>query len=308
MAQSKLAGFKDAGELRFNRVHPVSNAFISCLFVVLGLMAIVPFIVVVIISFSSEESIVTNGYSFIPAQWSTYTYEYLWQTRDEIFSCFLTSVTVTILGTLIGLFLITTMGYTLSRPTFRFRKLYTVLVFIPMLFSGGMVASYMVMTQLYQLKNTLWALILPLACSTFYVIIVRTFFTTTVPDSIVESAKIDGATQLKIFIRIVLPISLPALATIGLFLTFGFWNDWYQAMLYISERSKYPLQYLLVSIEKSVDFLSRSDEYILTTANNLPSETVRMAIVVISVLPIACSYPFFQKYFVSGLTVGAVKG
>lgn len=105
-----------------------------------------------------------------------------------------------------------------------------------------------------------------------------------------------------------LPISLPALATIGLFLTFGFWNDWYQAMLYISERSKYPLQYLLVSIEKSVDFLARSEDYIVSTANNLPSETVRMAIVVISVLPIACSYPFFQKYFVSGLTVGAVKG
>lgn len=285
-----------------------TNAAISGLFVLLALVAIVPFIFVIIISFSSEKSIVTRGYSFVPAEWSTYTYSYLWQTRDEIFSSFLTSVTVTVLGTLVGIFLIATMGYALSRRSFRLRRLYTVIVFIPMLFNGGMVANYMVMTQLYGLKNSLWALILPIACSTFYIIIARTFFTTTVPDSIIESAKIDGASQLKIFARIVLPISLPALATIGLFLTFGFWNDWYQAMLYISERSKYPLQYLLVSIEKSVDFLARSEDYIVSTANNLPSETVRMAIVVISVLPIACSYPFFQKYFVSGLTVGAVKG
>ncbi len=298
-----------AGEtMRFNRVRPGTNAAISGLFVLLALVAIVPFIFVIIISFSSEKSIVTRGYSFVPAEWSTYTYSYLWQTRDEIFSSFLTSVTVTVLGTLVGIFLIATMGYALSRRSFCLRRLYTVIVFIPMLFNGGMVANYMVMTQLYGLKNSLWALILPIACSTFYIIIARTFFTTTVPDSIIESAKIDGASQLKIFARIVLPISLPALATIGLFLTFGFWNDWYQAMLYISERSKYPLQYLLVSIEKSVDFLARSEDYIVSTANNLPSETVRMAIVVISVLPIACSYPFFQKYFVSGLTVGAVKG
>ena len=302
MAQTKKEN------IRFNRVRPSTNVLFSCMFILRGLIAIVPLLFVVIISFSSEQSIVAKGYSFLPQEWSLYTYSYLWQTKDEIFSSFLTSITVTVLGTLVGLFFITTMGYTLSRKTFRFRKLYTLIVFIPMLFNGGMVANYMVMTQLYHLKNNIWSLIFPLSCSTFYVIIVRTFFTTTVPDSIIESAKIDGASQLKIFLRIVLPISLPALATIGLFLTFGFWNDWYQAMLYITERSKFPLQYLLVSIEKSVDFLARSDEYILTTANNLPSETVRMAIVVISVLPIACSYPFFQKYFVSGLTVGAVKG
>lgn len=304
----RKAARQESVVLRFNRVRPATNAAISVLFVLLALMAVVPFIFVIIISFSSEQSIVTRGYSFIPAEWSVYTYQYLWQTRDEIFSSFMTSVLVTVLGTALGIVLISTMGYTLSRRTFRLRKLYTVLVFIPMLFSGGMVATYMVMTQIYGLKNTLWALILPLSCSTFYVIIMRTFFTSTVPDSIIESAKIDGASQLKIFLQIVLPISLPALATVGLFLTFAFWNDWYQAMLYISKRSMYPLQYLLISIEKSVDFLARSDEYILTTANDLPSETVRMAIVVISVLPIACSYPFFQKYFVSGLTVGAVKG
>lgn len=294
--------------LKFNQLHTSTNAAFSALFILLALLCIVPFIFVIIISFSSEASIATNGYSFWPEEWSTYTYEYLWQTRDEILSSFFTSVSVTVLGSLLGIFLISSMGYILSRKSFRFRRFYTVLVFIPMLFNGGMVASYMVMTQLYGLKNNILALILPLACSTFYVIVARTFFTTTVPDSIIESAKIDGASQLKIFFRIVLPISLPALATIGLFLTFGYWNDWYQAMLYITDRSKYPLQYLLVSIEKNVDFLARSEEYILSTANNLPSETVRMAIVVISVLPIACSYPFFQKYFVSGLTVGSVKG
>ena len=222
--------------LRFNQIRPASNAAISTLFIILALVSVVPFLFVIIISFSSEHSIATKGYSFWPDEWSTYTYEYLWQTRDEIFSSFLTSISVTVLGSLLGIFLIASMGYILSRRTFRFRKLYTLIVFIPMLFSGGMVANYMVMTQLYHLKNSLLALILPLACSTFYVIVARTFFSTTVPDSIIESAKIDGASQLKIFFRIVLPISLPALATIGLFLTFSYWNDWYQAMLYIAQQ------------------------------------------------------------------------
>lgn len=294
--------------LRFNRIKPGTNVLFSLVFILLGLLSIIPFIFVVIISFSSEQSIQKNGFSFFPSEWSLYTYDYLWQTKDDIVNSFTVSVVVTVLGTLLGIFLIATMGYVLSRKSFRFRRSYTILTFIPMLFNGGMVASYMVMTQVYGLKNSLLALILPLACSSFYIIVMRTFFTTTVPDAVIESGKIDGASQLKIFFQLVLPISLPAMATIGLFLTFSYWNDWYQAMLYITERGKFPLQYLLVSIERSVDFLSRAEEYISTSSNTLPSETVRMAIVVISVLPIAMSYPFFQKYFVSGLTVGAVKG
>ena len=168
----------------------------------------------------------------------------------------------------------------------------------------------MINTQILGLKNTYWALILPLCCSSFYVIIMRTFFQTTVPDEIIESGKIDGASQLRIFVQLVLPISLPALATIALFLTFAYWNDWYQASLYIesNQHDLFPLQYVLVNIEKNIQYLANNDMAMSANSNALPSETMRMAIVVISVVPIMFSYPFFQKYFISGLTIGAVKG
>lgn len=307
--QSIRRGVKAAtsGSERFNRVKPASNVFITVLFFALAMISILPFIFVVIISFSSEDSVLRIGYSFAPIQWSLDTYKFLWQTRGDILRSFINSVGITVVGTSLGLTLISTLGYAISRPTYRYKRFATVLIFIPMLFQGGLVSTYMINTQLFYLKNTYAAIILPLACSSWYVIIMRTFFTTTIPDSIVESAKIDGATQLRIFRQIVLPIALPALATIGLFLTFAYWNDWYQTMLYVSDRNLFPLQFVLVSIERAVDFLARSEDSMAHSAN-LPSETVRMAIVVIAVAPIACSYPFFQKYFVSGLTIGAVKG
>jgi putative aldouronate transport system permease protein len=223
---------------------------------------------------------------------------------------FLTSIGITVVGTLLGLTLISTMGYVLSRPNFKLKKFYTFLIFIPMIFHGGLLSTYVVNTQLLNLKNTYWALILPLCCSSFYVIIMRTFFQTTVPDEIIESGKIDGASQLRIFVQLVLPISLPALATIALFLTFAYWNDWYQASLYIesNQHDLFPLQYVLVNIEKNIQYLANNDMAMSANNNALPSETMRMAIVVISVVPIMFSYPFFQKYFISGLTIGAVKG
>ena len=183
--------------------------------------------------------------------------------------------------------------------------------FFSMFFSGGLLASYMVNTQIYGLKNTYLALILPGACSTFYVVIMRTFFQTTIPDSIIESGKIDGASQLRIFVQLVLPLALPVIATIGLFFTFNYWNAWYGAMLYLdsNHRELYPLQYVLISIENNISFMARNEEYFSEeTIAKLPTETMRMAIVMVVVIPIACSYPFFQRYFVGGLTIGAVKG
>lgn len=296
------------GAAKFNRISPVSNVFVTLLFIVLALIAFLPMVFVTIISFSSEASVTTIGYSFWPTEWSLDTYKFLLQRGDDIGRSFLNSVGVTVVGTCLGLILTSTMGYALSRRTFGMRRFYTIFIFIPMLFYGGLVPTYMINTQFYGLRDTYWALILPLACSSWYTIILRTFFTTTVPDSIIESGKIDGASQLRIFVQLVLPISLPAIATIGLFLTFAYWNDWYQAMLYLTKRQFYPLQYLLVSIEKQIDFLARSADMMSTETIVLPTETMRMAIVVIAVVPIACAYPFFQKYFISGLTIGAVKG
>ena len=142
-------------------------------------------------------------------------------------------------------------GYALSRKSFAYRKFFTKVIFVPMLFSGGMVASYLVVTRFLGLKNTIWALILPMCVSSFHIIILRTFFKTSVPDAIIESAKIDGASEWRLFLRIVLPISLPGIATIGLFLTLGYWNDWFNAMLYIDEPNLIPLQYLLIRLENS---------------------------------------------------------
>jgi len=296
---------------RFNRIHPVTNAVGSMIFILLALLAVAPVVFVIIISFSSESSIAKNGYSFLPEAWGVSAYNYMWGMRSLIGRAFFNSIGVTLLGTLLGLTLTTTMGYTLSRKSFKMRKFYTYFIFIPMLFHGGLVSTYVVNTQLLGLQNSYLGLILPLACSSFYVIILRTFFTTTVPDSVIESGKLDGASQFRIFLQLVLPISLPAIATIGLFFTFAYWNDWYQALLYLrsTHTHLYPLQYVLVSIERSIEYLTKNAAYMSADSiTELPSETMRMAIVVIVVAPIACSYPFFQKYFISGLTIGAVKG
>lgn len=297
---------------RMNRVSAPTNMLFSALFVLWAVMCVVPLIFVAIISLSSNESIQKIGYSFIPIEWSFKAYIYLWNERSSIGTSFLVSVGITVSGIIIGLFLNATMGYVLSRSTFKLKKFFTMLIFIPILFSGGLVASYLINTQLLHLMNTYWALVIPIAVSSFYIIILRTYFQTTVPDSVIESAKIDGAMQLRIFFNIVLPISLPALATIGLFLSFSFWNDWFSTMLYVQSDHQYmyPLQYVLISIEKNMDFLTRNAANLSPDASaiNLPSESTRMAIVMVVVLPIAMAYPFFQKYFISGLTIGAVKG
>ena len=299
------------GFSRFNCIKPTTNVVFTLIFILLAIITFLPVVFVFIISISSEASIAQNGYSFFPAELSLESYKYLWQSKDYIGRAFINSIGITLAGTMMGLVLTSTLGYVLSRPNYYMKGVYTWLLIIPMLFSGGLVARYMVNTQIYHLKNTYWAMILPGACSTFYVIVMRTFFQTTIPDSIIESGKIDGASQLRIFTQLVLPISLPVIATIGLFLTFNYWNAWYGAMLYVdsNHRDLYPLQYVLISIEKNISFMARNEDFFREDSmRNLPSETMRMAIVMVVVIPIACSYPFFQRYFVGGLTIGAVKG
>jgi len=309
--EKKKKSVPQDGFNRFNRIKPATNAVFTPIFILLAIITFLPVLFVLIISISSEASIAQNGYSFFPTKLSLESYAYLWQSKAYIGRAFLNSVGITIVGTIIGLCLTSTLGYVLSRPNYYMKGVYTWMLIIPMLFSGGLVASYMVNTQIYHLKNTYWAMILPGACSPFYVIVMRTFFQTTVPDSIIESGKIDGASQLRIFTQLVLPISLPVIATIGLFLTFNYWNAWYSAMLYIdsNHRDLYTLQYVLISIEKNISFMARNEDFLTEESmRNLPTETMRMAIVMVVVIPIACSYPFFQRYFVGGLTIGAVKG
>lgn len=302
----------ETGLDKFNQIHKSTNIVFNIIFILISVICVAPALFVLSVSFSTEKSIQDFGYHLIPKVFSIESYAFLLKQNVVILRALGISLFVTIVGTIIGVLLTTTMGYVLSRPQYRLKGFLTWVVFIPMVFNGGMVSSYYVNANLLGLQDNVWAYILPLAVSSFNVIICKTFFRTTVPDSLVESAKIDGASQLRIFMSIVLPISLPVLATIGLFLSFGYWNDWFQAMLYINDPKLNSLQALLTKIMDNVDYLSRNAATMGVSsaelARSMPKEGARMAIATLIVIPIACAYPFFQRYFISGLTVGAVKG
>jgi ABC-type sugar transport system, permease component len=302
----------ESGLDKFNRVSSGANIAFNILFIILALLCVIPVVFVLSISFTSETAIDKYGYALIPQQFSLNAYKYLLKEGSTILRALGISVFVTVIGTLLGVVLTTTMGYVLSRPNFKLKGFLTWVVFIPMIFNGGLVSTYYVTSTLLNLKNSVWVLILPLAVSSFNIIICKTFFRSTIPDSLVESAKIDGASQLKIYLRIVLPISLPLIATIGLFLCFAYWNDWFQSMLYIDDQTLFSLQALLYTMMSNIDYLTQNVQTVGASASQLaamlPQESVRMAIAIIIVVPVACAYPFFQKYFVTGLTIGAVKG
>ena len=317
-----FAGYKEAKlekklqkieteQCKYNKVKKPTNVIFNIILSALSLFCVIPFIFVMIISFTDEKILAVNGYQFFPEKLSFYAYQYIINAGDNIIRSYGVTIFVTVTGTVIGLLLTGTYAYALSRKTYAYRKLFTLVITVPMLFSGGMVANYLVVSKFLMLKDTVWALILPLCLNTFNVIVLRTFFKTSIPDAVVESAKIDGASEWKLFFKIVIPMALPGLATIGLFLTLAYWNDWFCAMMYLDGKEILPLQYLLIQIENSIDWLASNKSMMgvdgIQAAANLPKETIKMAIVVISTLPIVFAYPFFQRYFINGLTIGAVK-
>ena len=304
-----MAKKEESGQ-SLNQIKTSTNIVFNVIFFILAVMCVIPLLFVFSISITDETALRTNGYQFIPSKFSSSAYQFLWNERIMILRAAFMSILVTVVGTVISIALNTSMGYVVSRRNFKLKRLYTWLIFIPMVFNGGMLASYVVVNNILGLSNTIWALILPLACSSFSVTICRTFFRTTVPDSIIESAKIDGAGQFRIWTQIVMPISKPVIATIGMFAAFGYWNDWFQASLYIQDKNLQTLQSLLNNIQKNIEYIANNpygglslQQYKLA----MPTESVRMAIAIVIILPIACTYPFFQKYFISGLTIGSVK-
>ena len=301
---------KDKSGQSLNQIKASTNFVFNLVFLILAVMCVIPLLFVFSISITDEEVLRINGYQLVPQVVSASAYEFLWNERLTILRAAFMSMLVTVVGTMLSIALNTSMGYVVSRRNFKLKKIYTWMLFIPMEFNGGMLASYVVVNNILKLNNNIWALILPLACSAFSVTICRTFFRTTVPDSIIESAKIDGAGQFRIWSQIVLPISKPVMATIGMFAAFGYWNDWFQASLYIQDTKKQTLQSLLNQMQKNIEYIANNpygglslQEYKL----GMPTESVRMAIAIVIIVPIACTYPFFQKYFISGLTVGSVK-
>ena len=299
-------------KVEIRNFNPTANLIFNIIIALFALSCVLPFFFVVMISLTEEHSLAELGYRFWPKEFSTAAYSYIFagQMSSKIFKAFGVTVLVTVLGTVVNSTMTSLYAYVISRSNFPFRKFFTIFALITMLFTPGMVATYLIVSNMLFLKDTIWALILPMALGPFNILVMRTFFIKTVPDSIIESARMDGASELKIFMKRVLPLAVPGIATISLFAALGYWNDWFNALLYIQNDDLVPLQYLLMKIQSNLDFLAKNagmGAQIQGGLAALPSESARMAIVVVSTLPIALTYPFFQKYFVGGLTIGGVK-
>ena len=278
--------------------------------IVLAVLCVVPFLYVIGSSFQTQGDITANGYKIIPGDATLDTYKMILETPKKLIDAYKVTILITILGTIGGLWIMSTYAYVISRKNYAYRKFLSFLIFFTMLFSGGLVPSYILMTRWLELKDSYLALILPLMCSAWNILLMKGFFQD-IPESLIEAAKIDGASELKTFIRIVIPISKPAFATIGLFLVLGYWNSWYQSLLYIESSDKVTLQYMLMTLMKNIELLNSAEaqQYGMAIQGmNAPTLGARMAMCVLAVGPIVFVFLFFQKYFVSGLTVGSVKG
>ncbi len=295
-----------------NSVSTKVSVVLHIIAIIGSLLCVLPFILVISISFTGEESIMQEGYKFIPSTLSLQGYEYIFKSGEMLFRAYANTILVTIVGTVSGTLIVALYAYPLSRPDFPYKKFFTTFILILMLFNGGFVASYIVNINILHLKNTFLALVLPSLGGGFYVFVTRTFFQQSIPYEIIESAKIDGCSESKIFIKMILPLSLPVLAVNGLINIYGFWNNWQNSLYYITDDNLYTLQYVMQQALRDMQLmknLAASGSAELQLANiTLPAESARMAMVIVGIGPIVAVYPFIQKYFVRGLTVGAIKG
>ena len=301
---------KNHNEKMMNAISIKTNTIFLILLTIFAAICVLPLLLVIMVSFSSEQSIFMKGYSFFPEEFSLEAYRYFLKLGDQIIRSYGITIFVTVVGTVFSLIITTMLSYVLSRPDYRYGKILTMMLLFTMLFNGGMVPSYMVNTQLLGLRDSVWVLIFPMSLNAFYVIVLRTFFRG-IPLEIIEASRMDGAGEFRTFLQMVLPLSKPGVATIGLFTVIAYWNDWFLGMLYIFDTKKYPIQTLLQSMQNSLEALSQSSVNALEYADmakNAPTDSGRMALTVLVVIPVMLAYPFFQKYFVKGLTVGGVKG
>lgn len=278
---------------------------------VLVVITLLPILLIVIASFSSENSLIQNGYSYFPKEWSLDSYFYMVKQGVMITRSYAVSIFVTFFGTAVSVLLTTMLAYPMSRKTFKYRNILAFFVFFTMLFNGGIVPSYIMWTRIFHIKDTIWALIIPnYLVNAFNVILVKNYFTNNIPDALIEAAQIDGATEFEIFRKIIMPLAVPTVATISLFTGISYWNDWTNGLYYISNEKLYSIQQLLMKIMNNIEALrSNSNASLLGTgAVELPGASIRMAMAVIGILPVMIIYPFIQKYLVKGVVVGAVKG
>jgi putative aldouronate transport system permease protein len=287
------------------------NRASTIILTVLVIVAMLPILLIVVASFSSETSLIRNGYSFWPESWSLDAYYYMVKQGVMIARAYGVSFFVTIVGTALSVFLTTMLAYPMSRKSFKYRNVLAFFVFFTMLFNGGIVPSYIMWTKFFHIKDTIWALIIPnYLVTAFNVILVKNYYQNSIPDSLIEAAQLDGASELKIFFKVMLPLAVPTVATISLFTGICYWNDWTNGLYYINNEKLYSIQQLLMKIMNNIQALrSNSNAALLGTgAVELPGTSIRMAMAVIGILPIMIIYPFVQRYLVKGVVVGAVKG
>jgi putative aldouronate transport system permease protein len=287
----------------------ISQIVINAILMVLSLLFLVPMILVISSSLTDEVSLSKNGYNLFPSKFSLDAYKYIIADPARILSAYSVTITVTIIGTVVGLLLMSLLAYALSRRDFQWRKPISFMVFFTMLFNGGLVPTYYLVTQVLHLKNTLPVLILPYLIVPWFIFILRTFFAT-LPTELIEAARIDGAGEWRIFFQLVLPLSTPVLATVGLFCVLMYWNDWWLPLLYVSEPKLFPLQYLLYSIMRNAEFLTSgaAQRSGMVIGVAIPTQTLRMAMVVVAMGPIAVVFLALQRYFVRGMLIGSLKG
>ncbi len=285
----------------------VFNILGYSLILVSVILCLIPFIMLISGSLTSEASIAQYGYGIVPKELSFEAYRLLFKYPEDVIRAYGVSIFITIVGTIAGLFIITMTAYVISRKDFKHRNKLTFFFYFTTLFNGGILSTYIFLIRYLHLKDNYLALILPIIINIFYLLIMRSFMSA-IPDSISESAKIDGAGDFTIFIKLILPLSKAGLATIGLFYALDYWNDWYNAMLYITDYKKYPLQYMLYQMLSASDAMARISSMSSVSMSMIPSRSLKLAMAVVATGPIILVYPFVQKYFVKGITVGAVKG
>ena len=281
----------------------VGYVFVS----IYALCCVIPFLIILSTSFTSEAVIRDIGVQIIPKEFTLESYKMVVKSAN-IFKSYILTISMTVVGTFVGLFIISMTGYALQRKDFEFRNIISFYIYFTSLFSAGLAPYYLLMTQTYHLKDSYLAVLLPLLMSPWLVILMK-HFVKAIPHEITESGKIDGAGDVRIFVSLVLPMLKPALATIGLFLAIGYWNEWYQSSLFLSSKVEVkPLQYTLYEIVNKIDALRNSVAGQYVSITDIPTEGVKMANAVLATGPIVLAYPFVQRYFISGITVGAVKG
>ncbi|SHK67008.1 carbohydrate ABC transporter membrane protein 2, CUT1 family (TC 3.A.1.1.-) [Anaerocolumna jejuensis DSM 15929] len=297
---------------RLNSISLPAEVIINIILGLFCLACVLPFIFVVIISFSSQNSIREIGFSFVPKEWSLNAYKYIMDLGAQLWVSYFNSFFVTILGTILSVLMCVLYSYALFRKDFKYRRFFTFFSFFTMLFGGGLAPTYMVCKNMLGLSDNYAALIVPMLINPFNIIIMRTFFQSSVPTELIESAAIDGSGEYNTLFKIIVPISKPGIATVALLNALAYWNEWFIPMLYIKKAHYIPLQYLLMKMQNQADFLVRNAGVLGAEAskimNTIPQDTLRMALVVLIVIPIACAYPFFQRFIISGLTIGSVKG